>query len=399
MASSIEKIKEAFNHFNMIYIFLFTVVSFAQQKEAFTDLRDGKTYKIVKIGNQTWMAENLNYATKNSKCYDHKSANCNIYGRLYDWATAMALDSSCNFNFCSEQIQAQHKGICPSGWHIPSKAEGKDLIDYVDRLYIAKAKGLTNYYDVRKAKTIDDYGFSTLRGGLGYPYHGGSFDGIGVYGYWQSATEFSNTLVNGVLQVTFFNGDMEQRLGGGKKILCSVRCLQDVIAKEDIYFDVSAKSNFVKMDSIEIVQMRENKIFKTDSGIFSWTYRGEFGGDLYFRHNNIDSLIPIKWGYMIDVFQFREKIYFIEGIAHMLGRNGSLYELDKNAKGFSYKKILDFDKDALVGAATYKDKIFLASYSKIYMVEDSKIKYTIKRKEDEMCLQIDDSEGVCVQFK
>jgi uncharacterized protein (TIGR02145 family) len=95
----------------------------------FTDPRDGQTYNIVQIGNQTWFAENLNYATGNSWCYDNNDSNCNIYGRLYDWQTALT--------------------ACPSGWHLPSDAEWTVLTDYLggDTVAGLKMKNTTGWND------------------------------------------------------------------------------------------------------------------------------------------------------------------------------------------------------------------------------------------------------------
>jgi hypothetical protein len=75
------------------------------QVNYFVDERDGRKYKITTIGNQTWMAENLNFAIEG--CYGESLSNCEKYGRMYDWEKA--------------------KIACPAGWHLPSKDEFESL--------------------------------------------------------------------------------------------------------------------------------------------------------------------------------------------------------------------------------------------------------------------------------
>ena len=237
-------------------------------------------YKTVVIGTQTWMAENLNYAVEGSKCFGEDGevlqivdweemrngnpitktlsnaevqANCNKYGRLYDWATAMALPPSCNENSCSSQVQPKHKGICPSGWHIPSIDDWEKLLCYVANengfslydeygsfLWAEETLGRLGRY--LKATSgwndngngTDQYGFSALPGGVGIPlslFYGNDypdyFYGVVDIGYWWSASEQSN---GHDADRYMAYGLEDDHLGDDddKPYMFSVRCVKDV---------------------------------------------------------------------------------------------------------------------------------------------------------------------------
>jgi uncharacterized protein (TIGR02145 family) len=204
-----------------------------------TDTRNNKTYKTVEIGTQTWMAENINYAAEDSRCYNDLESNCDIYGRLYYWATAMALASTCNSSTCNSQIQPKHKGVCPSGWHIPSNAEWNALMSFIhaDKGLGSFTSGNSenagkylksgwNWNDSEgiSGNGLDSYGFSALPGGR---FYSGSFLNVGYLGYWWSANE--NDSYNAYYQRIYNSSEGAYLSGGGSKRseLFSVRCLQD----------------------------------------------------------------------------------------------------------------------------------------------------------------------------
>jgi len=184
-------------------------------------------YQTVVIGNQVWMARNLNYNASGSKCYENKDANCAIYGRLYDWATAMNLSSSCNSISCSSQIEAKHKGICPSGWHIPNNADWDELYNYVGTKskYLKATSGWNG-----GGNGYDRYGFSALPGGNGggeggYGGSYGSFYNVGDYGWWWSSSESDK---NEAYIRYIFNEYEGASYGDWWKVcLLSVRCVKD----------------------------------------------------------------------------------------------------------------------------------------------------------------------------
>jgi len=174
------------------------------------------SYKTVRIGDQTWMAENLNYVVEGSKCYGNSSA-CDKYGSLYNWATAMALPSSCNSSICSSQIQSPHRGICPDGWHIPSDADWGVLMMAVGAeagTKLKAASGWNNKDDGSSGNGTDEYGFSALPGGFGRS--DGSFYHVGNFGYWWSANGGTRCMI-------YYNSGVSWC----GESYSSVRCLQD----------------------------------------------------------------------------------------------------------------------------------------------------------------------------
>lgn len=202
--------------------------------ETMTDSRDMNVYRIVKIGNQVWMAENLNYAdssiTKsllNSNwCYNDKTENCAIAGRLYTWAAA--IDSvklskeksiDCGFGkICS--LPDTVYGICPPGWHLPTNAEWNALFSEVGgKVSAGKVlKSQTGWY--RNGNGTDSLGFAALPVGL---YMGSTRD-EGQDAWFWSSTEYEYDRAN-VMDFHYDGG--AGLVHNNKERGYSVRCLQN----------------------------------------------------------------------------------------------------------------------------------------------------------------------------
>jgi len=192
--------------------------------DAFTDSRDAQSYTTVQIDNQCWMAENLNYDQSTyggDWCHEDNSANCDTYGRLYDWAAVMQGTSSSSINPSGVQ------GVCPEGWHVPSDAEWSQLTTYVSNNGYSGTEGTalkaTSGWNIGGNGT-DNFGFTALPGG--YRSELGNFGGIGYYGGWWSATEELST--SAWNRSMTYNGNSVGRSGEQlKEFGFSVRCLRD----------------------------------------------------------------------------------------------------------------------------------------------------------------------------
>jgi len=203
----------------------------------------GETYQTVVIGNQTWFKRNLNYEKGTSKCYNNEASNCKIYGRLYDWATAMDINVSYNSQSWGGS-DVKHRGICPANWHIPSNADWEELMTAVGGSSTAGTKlksssgwGEKDASRIGVLASTDIVGFSALPGGYRYILNknfvfsgGGYYDEEGRYqdgdlGYWWSATEGSS---NQAYRRTMYNYREDVYWDHlNKDGLFSVRCLKD----------------------------------------------------------------------------------------------------------------------------------------------------------------------------
>ena len=169
----------------------------------FVDSRDGKRYKKVTIGTQTWMAENLNFAADGSKCYGNNESNCTQYGRLYNWSTAMV--------------------ACPGGWHLPSNEEWTALTDFVGGAATAGTKLKARDGWNEDGNGTNDFGWSALPGGSGG--EDGRFYGACDDGNWWSATEGGGII--DWRRIMLYRIESWSGSNSYKSNLYSVRCVMD----------------------------------------------------------------------------------------------------------------------------------------------------------------------------
>jgi uncharacterized protein (TIGR02145 family) len=220
----------------------------------FTDARDGKSYTAVKIGNQCWMAENLNYGTYAAVtspqvagtkfCQNLSGVNDAAcpFGGLYEWTNMMAGSASCNGtgvppnDKCATTVQ----GLCPTGWHLPSQYEWTTLEKNVgtnpgafpydettNNVWLGtdeggnlKQTGTTNWTTPNTSAT-NSSGFLAFPGGLSWS---GAFYDVGNYCYWWSTTEFGVspwTRNLGYADARVFQGPTNKATG------FSVRCIKN----------------------------------------------------------------------------------------------------------------------------------------------------------------------------
>jgi len=170
------------------------------EKGSFTDNRDNETYNWIRLGDQTWMAENLAYDSEIGSCaYDNDESNVAKYGRLYNWEMAQE--------------------VCPDGWHLPSQEEWDTFLSY------PVGDAWAEYYLLPESK-VGAYatGFDIQPGGMYHwvgKFYGGRTDGW----FWSSTLHDGKTPVY-IKDCTSTNGMSSQNFSTGRGAH-SVRCVKN----------------------------------------------------------------------------------------------------------------------------------------------------------------------------
>ena len=180
----------------------------------FVDERDGQEYKYTTIGDQVWMAENLNYNAVGSICQDKDASKCEQYGRLYQytWQDRNTGRDTINWDLLDS--------VCPPGWHLPKLAEWETLTSYVggmgSEIAASRLKSVDGWENSNWGAGIDACGFSVLPAG----YFSYESEGNGNIASFLSATakyEHVNELIFFASEVGYFSNEARH----------SIRCLMD----------------------------------------------------------------------------------------------------------------------------------------------------------------------------
>jgi len=226
---------------NTLYTFHFEWPDTLICGQPFIDKRDGQTYQTVLIGEQCWMAENLNIGERidgsenqqnnteiEKYCYDNNEDNCSQFGGLYQWDELMGYDTN-------RYIQ----GICPEGWHIPTIDEWTMLIELLGGPDVAGDS----------LKTGGSSGFNALLAGR--RTIDGLFDGLNnETSFWSTDRQedpfaYLVTLTQGSPTVSLLPGDRN----AGYSVRC-VKGLAPIIKPNVVVIDTAVYT--LVSDSVEL---------------------------------------------------------------------------------------------------------------------------------------------------
>jgi len=274
-------------------LFLLLCVNGIQAQTA-TDW-DGNIYHTVNIGTQVWMSENLKSLHYSDSTvidyvwsYNISDSLAAIYGRLYSWEAAMHSAASSN------NIPSGVQGVCPDGWHLPSSAEWRILIDYNGGEMEAGAKlkeADTIHWDPPNAEATNESGFTALPGGSGGKSGGYNF--MGGIGFWLSSYRVNDfiSIVSMVYNDPFAYISFEYILDSN--VGYSVRCLRNASATQITVIDNSEQFSIYPNPATDEIIIRSENSSSMDLSIYGIEGKLVLQKQLKHQENHIDiSALP-----------------------------------------------------------------------------------------------------------
>lgn len=198
------------------------------------DKRDGKSYLIVPMGSQRWMGSNLRYRDSvqtpnlvgNTWCYyDYESYCSGPNGVLYSWTAAMDLPDDVKAD--TVKFTLPHRGVCPEGWHVPSKADWDTLFAFVEKYgpegKLALALMGDSWAGGASTPTLNTFGFNARSSGRRKV--DGTYEGEGFNAYfWYAEATFKKLPYYYMIST---KSEIEQGTFGDTDWAVSVRCVED----------------------------------------------------------------------------------------------------------------------------------------------------------------------------
>ncbi|MBN2682580.1 MAG: fibrobacter succinogenes major paralogous domain-containing protein [Bacteroidales bacterium] len=234
----------------------------------FTDPRDGSEYKIVKIGNQIWMAENLRYLPEVTDNYK-KSAKKPLY-YVYGFTGKKVEEAKNTSNYADYGVLynwVAAKSACPEGWHLPSVIEWQQLMIQLGGLENAggKLKETANKHWVEpNLGATNETNFSALPGGIFHttgPKGTAQFVFLKESTFWWSTDQFQYDMKNSQTYNTIYRVDTKDAIlfPLSFNTLCglSVRCIKNDASYKPIDTETETETKKPKMKKASKRQIKK----------------------------------------------------------------------------------------------------------------------------------------------
>ncbi len=193
--------------------------------------QQGNDYKTIVIGTQEWMAENLKTSVyRNGDAIAKITSNstwANITSGATCWMNNDSLANACPYGRIYNRFAvADPRGLCPSGWHVPSDQEFSTLSSSLGGSVLAggKLKSTSTLWQSPNSNAVNLSGFSALPAGSRV-FNNGTFSSTGTQGYWWSSTNYISNL--NYYYALLFNDGSFVRDFVDENYGFSVRCIKD----------------------------------------------------------------------------------------------------------------------------------------------------------------------------